>query len=262
MKPAAARKNIEEDRRLIQALTLDPESFDEGRLQALDTAIRDGSRSIHPRTRPPEEIRETKQARTQFVELLQLSNPGHPLYATYKDKLRRKAYKDESMELQPDSIYESFKALTQISGNTDTALAMLRGNHHFLLSQPRLLFKKVKSTQRMADTSKWQGDVRELLIACPELLLTSTRKRLAIGQIILADLKKGRPQLDSKRIKQLFIKPAGERMLDDTREIIALVQERILAPLSPADQNAFMELLLRLVQLNNGLSRAPLRIPD
>ena len=51
-------------------------------------------------------------------------------------------------------------------------------------------------------------------------------------------------------------------MLDDTREIIALVQERILAPLSPADQNAFMELLLRLVQLNNGLSRAPLRIPD
>jgi len=67
---------------------------------------------------------------------------------------------------------------------------------------------------------------------------------------------------ENQRIKQLFIKPAGERLLDDTRDIIARVQERILAPLSAAEQSTFMELLTRLVQINNSLSRAPLRISD
>jgi DNA-binding MarR family transcriptional regulator len=67
---------------------------------------------------------------------------------------------------------------------------------------------------------------------------------------------------ENQRIKQLFIKPAGERLLDDTRNIIARVQERILAPLDKKDQAAFMELLTRLVKLNNELSRAPLRISD
>jgi DNA-binding MarR family transcriptional regulator len=67
---------------------------------------------------------------------------------------------------------------------------------------------------------------------------------------------------ENQRIKQLFIKPAGERLLDDTRNIIARVQERILAPLDKKDQAVFMELLTRLVKLNNELSRAPLRILD
>jgi MarR family transcriptional regulator, lower aerobic nicotinate degradation pathway regulator len=67
---------------------------------------------------------------------------------------------------------------------------------------------------------------------------------------------------ENQRIKQLFIKPAGERLLDDTRNIIARVQERILAPLDKKDQAVFMELLTRLVKLNNELSRAPLRISD
>ena len=67
---------------------------------------------------------------------------------------------------------------------------------------------------------------------------------------------------ENQRIKQLFIKPAGERLLDDTRIIIARAQDRILAPLNKADQTIFMELLTRLVKLNNELSRAPLRISD
>ena len=67
---------------------------------------------------------------------------------------------------------------------------------------------------------------------------------------------------ENQRIKQLFIKPAGERLLDDTRDVIARVQERILAPLDGKDQSMFMELLTRLVKLNNELSRAPLRVAD
>ena len=49
-----------------------------------------------------------------------------------------------------------------------------------------------------------------------------------------------------QRIKQLFIKPAGERLLDDTRDIIARAQDRILAPLDDENQAVFMELLTRL----------------
>ena len=66
---------------------------------------------------------------------------------------------------------------------------------------------------------------------------------------------------DDQRTKQLFIKPAGERLLDDTREHIFRVQERILAPLG-RDRRVFMEQLTKLVDLNNKLSRAPLRLAD
>ncbi len=67
---------------------------------------------------------------------------------------------------------------------------------------------------------------------------------------------------ENRRIKKLFIKRAGERLLNDTRSSIMRVQERILDPLNKTDQTAFMELLTRLVKLNNELSRAPLRISD
>jgi MarR family transcriptional regulator, lower aerobic nicotinate degradation pathway regulator len=66
---------------------------------------------------------------------------------------------------------------------------------------------------------------------------------------------------ENQRIKQLFIKPAGTRLLDDTRENIFRVQERILAPLGK-DKRTFMEQLTRLVNLNNELSRAPLRLAE
>ncbi|WP_237180112.1 MarR family winged helix-turn-helix transcriptional regulator [Rhodoplanes sp. Z2-YC6860] len=63
---------------------------------------------------------------------------------------------------------------------------------------------------------------------------------------------------NDQRTKQLFIRPEGARLLDETRENIARVQERILAPLGK-EQRAFMQSLAKLVQLNNDLSRAPLR---
>jgi DNA-binding MarR family transcriptional regulator len=63
---------------------------------------------------------------------------------------------------------------------------------------------------------------------------------------------------NDQRTKQLFIRPDGGRLLDETRENIARVQERILAPLGK-DQRAFMQQLAKLVHLNNELSRAPLR---
>jgi DNA-binding MarR family transcriptional regulator len=62
------------------------------------------------------------------------------------------------------------------------------------------------------------------------------------------------------RIKQLFITRAGDDLLQKTREHIYRVQERILAPLSMKERKVCMELLSRLVRINNELSRAPLRV--
>jgi len=62
------------------------------------------------------------------------------------------------------------------------------------------------------------------------------------------------------RIKQLFITRAADDLLQSTREHIHRVQERILAPLNPKERRTFMELLSRLVHINNELSRAPLKI--
>jgi MarR family transcriptional regulator, lower aerobic nicotinate degradation pathway regulator len=62
------------------------------------------------------------------------------------------------------------------------------------------------------------------------------------------------------RIKQLFITRAGDDLLQATREHLFRVQERILAPLTMKERKAFMELLSRLVRINNELSRAPLKL--
>jgi DNA-binding MarR family transcriptional regulator len=64
----------------------------------------------------------------------------------------------------------------------------------------------------------------------------------------------------NQRIKQLRILPAGTKLIAQTREQMARVQERLLAPLTPAERKTFLALLSRVVQVNNEFSRAPLRI--
>jgi DNA-binding MarR family transcriptional regulator len=65
---------------------------------------------------------------------------------------------------------------------------------------------------------------------------------------------------DNQRIKQLFISKAGDKLLQATRQHIHRVQERILGPLSATERARFMELLSRLVYINNKFSRAPLKV--
>jgi MarR family transcriptional regulator, lower aerobic nicotinate degradation pathway regulator len=62
------------------------------------------------------------------------------------------------------------------------------------------------------------------------------------------------------RTRQLFITTTGDDLLQSTRAHIYRVQERILAPLTAKERKVFMELLTRLVRINNELSRAPLKI--
>jgi DNA-binding MarR family transcriptional regulator len=63
-----------------------------------------------------------------------------------------------------------------------------------------------------------------------------------------------------RRTKRLYPTTAGSALLDSVEAAVARAQERILAPLAPAERAAFVAMLSRLVDLNNGLSRAPLRL--
>jgi DNA-binding MarR family transcriptional regulator len=65
----------------------------------------------------------------------------------------------------------------------------------------------------------------------------------------------------NRRTKQAFVTPAGIRLLNMTAKLIRRAEERILKALSEKQQRVFMEQLVKLVDINNTLSRAPLRMP-
>lgn len=62
-----------------------------------------------------------------------------------------------------------------------------------------------------------------------------------------------------RRTKLLSITPLGRRLLVDIEPAVQATQRLILAPLKPAERHAFMQMLRRLVHLNNAYSRAPMR---
>lgn len=64
-----------------------------------------------------------------------------------------------------------------------------------------------------------------------------------------------------KRVKLLSITPKGREALTAAEPRVRRCQHRILAPLAPADRRSFMTMLERLVEANNGYSRAPMRPP-
>jgi DNA-binding MarR family transcriptional regulator len=69
-----------------------------------------------------------------------------------------------------------------------------------------------------------------------------------------------RPSRGDRRVKILDLTEAGRHLLREVEPAVVRAQGRILAPLDPAEQALFMSLLSRLVELNNGASRVPLRL--
>jgi DNA-binding MarR family transcriptional regulator len=67
-----------------------------------------------------------------------------------------------------------------------------------------------------------------------------------------------RNEADRRQIS-IYITDHGIALLDEYESRIAKVQEKLLAPLSKADQETFLQLLRRLVDANNDLSRAPIK---
>jgi MarR family transcriptional regulator, lower aerobic nicotinate degradation pathway regulator len=87
--------------------------------------------------------------------------------------------------------------------------------------------------------------------------------RSTIGKIVerleAKALLQRRTGTTDKRTKRLYPTARGKALLDRIAEAVARAQTRILAPLAPAERQRFMTMLARLVDLNNTLSRAPLR---
>ncbi|HVA35859.1 MAG TPA: MarR family transcriptional regulator [Stellaceae bacterium] len=69
-----------------------------------------------------------------------------------------------------------------------------------------------------------------------------------------------KPGARDRRTKRLDLTPAGRKLVSAASSAVGAVQEMILAPLKPAERVMFMDLLRRLVHLNNEHSRAPLRL--
>lgn len=60
-----------------------------------------------------------------------------------------------------------------------------------------------------------------------------------------------------RRIKKIALTPAGRDLLEAIEGAVDRAQVRMLEPLSPEDQRTFVDLLKRVVHINNALSRAP-----
>jgi DNA-binding MarR family transcriptional regulator len=80
-----------------------------------------------------------------------------------------------------------------------------------------------------------------------------------VGRLIAKGLVTRASGTADKRTKQLRATAAGAALLDAVAAAVDRAQQRILAPLGPAERAAFMAMLALLVDLNNGQSRAPLR---
>ncbi|MBL0421499.1 MarR family transcriptional regulator [Ramlibacter sp. AW1] len=62
-----------------------------------------------------------------------------------------------------------------------------------------------------------------------------------------------------KRARQVFLTKAGQVVVDEMHASMTSAQERLLAPLTPAERGMFMQLLSRLVEVNNQYGRTTLK---
>jgi DNA-binding MarR family transcriptional regulator len=65
--------------------------------------------------------------------------------------------------------------------------------------------------------------------------------------------------LKDMRVKLLFITKAGLKLISDVDAAVLRVQQKLLAPLNVAERKNFISYLARIADVNNELSRAPLR---
>jgi DNA-binding MarR family transcriptional regulator len=61
------------------------------------------------------------------------------------------------------------------------------------------------------------------------------------------------------RVKLLFITKAGLKLISNVDEGVLRVQQKLIAPLNLAERKNFINYLARIADVNNELSRAPLR---
>lgn len=80
--------------------------------------------------------------------------------------------------------------------------------------------------------------------------------RSTIGDVLDRMDQKGwisrKPAVSDRRIKTIDLSDAGRTLLRRVERSVRLVQQRILAPLAPADRDRFVMLLRQLADFHNG----------
>lgn len=80
-----------------------------------------------------------------------------------------------------------------------------------------------------------------------------------IGRLEERGLLRREPGRVDRRTKTLNVTAEAVNLIGRMEDAVALSQKRILAPLSETEQRQFMAMLVKLVHVNNPLSRAPWR---
>ena len=78
-----------------------------------------------------------------------------------------------------------------------------------------------------------------------------------IDRLEARHLMRRQPSLEDRRLRLLTATTEGLALLDEVEPGVLRAQERIMAPLSATEKQEFLKLLMKLVQGNNGYSRAP-----
>jgi MarR family transcriptional regulator for hemolysin len=71
---------------------------------------------------------------------------------------------------------------------------------------------------------------------------------LLIDQLERAGLAKRRPRPTDRRAREVAITPKGRRLLERARQMLAQVEEEVLAGLTSADRHELLELLRRALE--------------
>lgn len=90
--------------------------------------------------------------------------------------------------------------------------------------------------------------------------------RSTLGSVIerlqAKDFVERKPAPEDKRIKLLYLTKPGAAILREIIPAVERAQARMLEPLKPTERKALMGLMAQLVDLNNEVSRVPLRAED
>lgn len=66
------------------------------------------------------------------------------------------------------------------------------------------------------------------------------------------------PDSGDRRLKRISVTRSGRRLIDTARPAVERTQDRLLAPLDPAERGIFLACLARIAEVNNTESRAPM----
>ena len=90
--------------------------------------------------------------------------------------------------------------------------------------------------------------------------------RSTLGNVIERLESKGclerKPGPGDKRVKLLYLTPAGAGELRNVEPLVAEAQIRMLQPLSATDRKTLLRIMTQLVDQTNEMSRAPMRAED